>query len=172
MHPHMNHLLGDYCDIWFPIRLPKRPLRGVTLTNSLLRSLRQLQGILRDFCFQDQIIRRRRAGELQSLVNLPAHGGVEVKKPVVQDPVLINPKQAILRGLQRLDVFVTLGRAPELTSAELSLLGQPVQLAPQFFEAHLEARGACGQVAQRSTPFPKQDLPEDNLYALSPRPHC
>src|SRR5215203_1788017 len=23
--------LGDLCDIWFPIRLPKRPLRGVTL---------------------------------------------------------------------------------------------------------------------------------------------
>ena len=23
--------LGDFCDIWFPIRLPKRPLRGVTL---------------------------------------------------------------------------------------------------------------------------------------------
>jgi hypothetical protein len=88
-----------------------------------------------------------------------------VKKPVVQDPVLINPKQAILRGLQRLDVFVTFGRAPELTSGELSLLGQPVQLALQFFEAHLEARGACGQVAQRSTPFPKQDLPEDDLYA-------
>ncbi len=33
MHPHMNHLLGDLCDIWFPMRLPKRPLRGVTLSD-------------------------------------------------------------------------------------------------------------------------------------------
>jgi hypothetical protein len=26
----MNNLLGGLCDIWFPIPLPKRPLRGVT----------------------------------------------------------------------------------------------------------------------------------------------
>jgi hypothetical protein len=76
------------------------------------------------------------------------------------------------RNLQRLDAFVTFGRVPEPTYGELSLLGQPVQLAPQFFEAHLEARGACGQAAQRPTPFPKQDLLEDNRYALSSRPHC
>src|SRR5215207_6008863 len=31
VHPQMNHLPGELCDIWFPLRLPKRPLRGVTL---------------------------------------------------------------------------------------------------------------------------------------------
>jgi len=29
----INNLFGGLCDIWFPIRLPKRSLRGVRLTD-------------------------------------------------------------------------------------------------------------------------------------------